>query len=122
MANRRFRHTLRTGVIVAAVVACVFEFFAAVHANFVVAAGVVAFPFLVVGFRRFRRPPPEIPAFRYSTQLPHASGKATDMCLLVYVFFLLFTSFVVVVGYRAVCIPFADLFNSVHHSMHHAIH
>ena len=48
MANRRFRHTLRTGVIVAAVAACVFEFFAAVHANFVVAAGVVVFPFMVV--------------------------------------------------------------------------
>ena len=89
----------------------------------------------VVGFRPFRRPP----AFRYSTQLPHASGRATDMCLLVALllsllcnccwcccccscfFFLLFASFVVV-GYRVVCIASADLFHSVHHSMHHAVH
>ena len=71
---------------------------------------------MVVGFRRFRRPRPEIPAFRYSTQLPHASGKVVifvvQLLLLLLVFlFSLLASFVAV-GYRVVCIASADLFHS----------
>ena len=69
-----------------------------------------------MGFRRFRRPRPEIPAFRYSTQLPHASGKVVIfvvqlLLLLLVILFLLLASFVAV-GYRVACIASADLFHS----------
>ena len=72
--------------------------------------------FFVVGFRRFRRPRPEIPTFRYSTQPPHASGKVVTfvvqlLLLLLVIIFLLLASFVAV-GYRVVGIASADLFHS----------